>query len=188
MSQQLIAASAAVHPSAEVEAGAHVGDGTRIWQLAHVRTGARIGAGCSLGRNVFVDEGVHVGDRVKVQNNVSVYRGVTLRDEAFVGPGVVFTNDLRPRAVARDWTVVPTVVHQGASLGGGATVVCGVQIGAAAMVAAGAVVTRDVPAHGLVMGNPARLAGWVCHCGAVLSRSDMAPARLECSDCGENPS
>lgn len=185
MSHDLIAPTAQVHPSAEVETGARVGDGTRIWHLAHIRTGARIGADCSLGRNVFVDVDVQLGDRVKVQNNVSVYRGVTLRDEAFVGPGVVFTNDLRPRAVAPEWTVTPTVVHEGASLGGGATVVCGVEVGAAAMVAAGAVVTRSVPPHGLVMGNPARLRGWVCRCGAVVSRSEAAPAELRCSDCAE---
>src|SRR5205823_6987931 len=105
--------------------GALVGTGTRVWHQAHVRTGARVGSGCTLGKNVYVDAGVHIGDRCKVQNNVSVYAGVTLEDDVFVGPSAVFTNDLRPRAVVSEWTVVPTVVRRGASIGANATVVCG---------------------------------------------------------------
>lgn len=144
-----------VHATAEVEAGAEIGAGTAVWHLCHVREGASIGRDCVLGRNVFVDAGVRIGDRCKVQNNVSVYRGVTLEDEVFVGPSVVFTNDRRPSAVG-DWEITPTLVRRGASIGGGAVVVCGVEIGAGALVGAGAVVTRDVPPGAVVVGNPAR--------------------------------
>jgi acetyltransferase-like isoleucine patch superfamily enzyme len=172
-----------VHATAIVEDGAELGPGTRVWHQAHVRSGARIGADVVLGKNVFVDAGVEIGDRSKVQNNVSVYAGVTLEDEVFVGPSAVFTNDLRPRAVGDSWRLVPTVVRRGASLGGGAVVVCGTEIGPWAMVAAGSVVTRSVPAHALVMGNPARVRGWVCRCGEVVSRQQRPPVDLTCPAC-----
>jgi acetyltransferase-like isoleucine patch superfamily enzyme len=172
-----------VHPSAEVEEGASVGHGTRIWRQAHVRSGAVVGDDCNLGKNVFVDQHVRIGNRVKVQNNVSVYEGVTLEDEAFVGPSAVFTNDLRPRAQNPGWTIVPTVVRQGASIGGGATIVCGNEIGEWAMVAAGSVVTRSVAPHQLVAGNPARHLGWVCRCGSVVSRGVEPPAEMTCESC-----
>jgi UDP-2-acetamido-3-amino-2,3-dideoxy-glucuronate N-acetyltransferase len=175
-----------VHPTAEVEDGATIGSGTRIWRQAHVRTGAVIGADCNIGKNVFVDEDVRIGNRVKIQNNVSVYIGVTLEDESFVGPSAVFTNDLRPRAQNPGWQVVPTLVRRGASIGGGATIVCGTEIGEWAMVAAGSVVTRSVAAHQLVMGNPARPKGWVCTCGAVASREAERPADLQCDECRAN--
>jgi UDP-2-acetamido-3-amino-2,3-dideoxy-glucuronate N-acetyltransferase len=177
------AARPSVHATAIVEDGAHLGPGTRVWHQAHVRSGARIGTEVVLGKNVFVDSGVAIGDRSKVQNNVSVYAGVTLEDEVFVGPSAVFTNDLRPRAAGGAWQLVPTVVRRGASLGGGAVVVCGVEIGPWAMVAAGSVVTRSVPAHALVMGNPARVRGWVCRCGEVVSREPQPPADLTCPAC-----
>jgi UDP-2-acetamido-3-amino-2,3-dideoxy-glucuronate N-acetyltransferase len=172
-----------VHPTAEVEAGATVGSGTRIWRQAHVRSGAVVGDDCNLGKNVFVDQHVRIGNRVKIQNNVSVYEGVTLEDEAFVGPSAVFTNDLRPRAQSPAWEIVPTVVRRGASIGGGAVIVCGKEIGEWAMVAAGSVVTRSVAAHQLVAGNPARHLGWVCRCGTVVSREVAAPADLRCDGC-----
>ncbi|MGS2618193.1 acyltransferase [Micromonospora sp. LZ34] len=159
-----------VHPTAEIEDGARVGDGTKVWHLAHIRSSARVGAGCVIGRNVYVDAGVTVGDLVKIQNNVSVYRGVTLEDEVFVGPCVVFTNDLRPRAQNPGWTITPTLVRRGASIGANATLVCGIEVGAYAMVAAGSVVTRDVPPYQLVAGNPARPLGWVNAEGEVVSR------------------
>ncbi|MEH0932630.1 acyltransferase [Micromonospora sp. CPCC 205558] len=164
--------SASVHPTAEVEAGAEIGAGTRIWHLTHVRSTARIGADCTIGRNVFVDAGVTIGDRVKVQNNVSVYHGVTLEDEVFVGPSAVFTNDLNPRAQNPDWKVTPTLVRTGASIGANATIVCGNEIGEFALVAAGAVVTRDVQPYQLVAGNPARHLGWVNRNGEVVARGD----------------
>lgn len=172
-----------MHPTAEVEPDAVVGDGTRVWHQAQIRAGASVGRYCVLGKNVYVDAGARIGDRVKIQNNVSVYRGVELGDEVFVGPSAVFTNDLRPRSGAADWKVVPTLVHRGASIGAGAVIVCGVEIGEHAMVAAGAVVTRPVRAHQLVGGNPARHMGWVCRCGRVVSRGARPPADFGCGEC-----
>lgn len=171
-----------IHETAVVEAGAVVGDATAVWHHSHLRSGAVVGAGTTIGKNVYVDAGVSIGARCKIQNNVSVYAGVTLDDEVFVGPSAVFTNDRVPRAVG-PWTVVPTVVRRGASIGANATIVCGVEIGEHAMVGAGAVVTRSVDAHELVLGNPARHAGWVCACGAVVSREVERPADLRCADC-----
>jgi UDP-2-acetamido-3-amino-2,3-dideoxy-glucuronate N-acetyltransferase len=174
----------AVHPTADVEPGAMIGDGTAIWHYCHIRSGARIGRSCSLGRNVYVDVDVRIGDRVKVQNNVSVYRGVELADDVFVGPVAVFTNDLRPRSHNGEWQVVPTRVARGASICAGAVIVCGVSIGAQSMVAAGAVLTRDVRPHQLVGGNPARHLGWVCECGTVVSRNQQEPERgFLCARC-----
>jgi UDP-2-acetamido-3-amino-2,3-dideoxy-glucuronate N-acetyltransferase len=169
------ATAAFVHPSADVEEGARVGDGTKIWHLAHVRSTARIGAGCVVGRNVYVDADVVVGDLVKIQNNVSVYKGVTIEDEVFVGPCAVFTNDLRPRAQNPSWEITPTLVRRGASIGANATIVCGVEIGPYAMIAAGSVVTKDVAPYQLVAGNPARPRGWVDESGQVVSRDPASP-------------
>lgn len=174
--------TAFVHPSAEIEDGAAIGAGSRVWRRAHVRTGAVIGAGVQLGANVFVDAGVSIGDRVKIQNNVSVYAGVHLDDEAFVGPAAVFTNDLNPRATG-EWQLTPTFVRRGASVGANATIVCGYELGEHCLVAAGAVVTRDVAPHQLVLGNPARPAGWVCRCGRVVSREAERPLNLDCETC-----
>lgn len=167
-----------VHPSADVEEGAQVGQDTKIWHLAHVRGTASIGAGCVVGRNVYVDSHVAIGDLVKIQNNVSVYQGVTIEDEVFVGPCVVFTNDLRPRAQNPQWQITPTVIRRGASLGANATIVCGVEVGSYSMVAAGSVVTKDVAPHQLVAGNPARPIGWVDKQGQVVSRDAERPAVL----------
>lgn len=169
-----------IHPTAIVDDGAAVGDGTKIWHFSHVQAGARIGRRCSLGQNVYVGDGAVIGDGVRVQNNVSVYGGVTVEDGCFLGPSCVFTNDLTPRA---DFPKGPagwrrTVVRRGASIGANATVVCGHEIGAWAMVGAGAVVASDVPPHALMLGVPARRVGWVCECGAVL------PEELECPSCG----
>ncbi|HEY3716642.1 MAG TPA: DapH/DapD/GlmU-related protein [Jatrophihabitantaceae bacterium] len=174
--------TALVHPSAEIEDGAAIGADTHIWRRVHVRTGAVIGAGVQLGANVFVDAGVRIGDRVKIQNNVSVYAGVELEDEAFVGPAAVFTNDLNPRATG-EWQLTPTFVRRGASVGANATIVCGYELGEHCLVAAGAVVTKNVAAHQLVLGNPARPAGWVCRCGQVVSRDAQRPADLVCETC-----
>jgi UDP-2-acetamido-3-amino-2,3-dideoxy-glucuronate N-acetyltransferase len=172
-----------IHPTAVVEPGARVGDGTRVWHRSHVREGARIGADCTIGFSVYVDSGAVIGDRCKVQNHVSVYRGVVLDDDVFVGPAATFTNDRYPRAVAGRWEVVPTRARRGASIGAHATIVCGVELGAWSMVAAGAVVTHDVPAYGLVVGTPARLRAWVCTCGHPLGAAGRArPA--ECDRCG----
>ncbi|OZV80979.1 N-acetyltransferase [Micromonospora echinospora] len=164
-----------VHPSADVEEGARIGDGTKVWHLAHVRSTARIGGGCVIGRNVYVDSNVVIGDLCKVQNNVSVYQGVTLEDEVFVGPCAVFTNDFRPRAQNPDWQITPTVVRRGASIGANATLICGIEVGEYAMIAAGSVVTRDVAPYQLVAGNPARPKGWVNEKGEVVSRDPATP-------------
>ncbi len=171
---------AAAHDTAVIEPGAQIGRDTRVWHHAHVRAGEVIGSGCVLCKNVFVDTGAVVCDRCKIQNNVSVYTGVVLGSDVFVGPSAVFTNDLRPRAAAGEWTVTPTAVHDGASIGANATIVCGTVLGRSAMVAAGAVVTRDVAPHQLVAGNPARHHGWVCECGEVVSRAGERPADLRC--------
>ncbi|MGQ9888935.1 MAG: acyltransferase [Aggregatilineales bacterium] len=177
-----------IHPSADVEAGATIGEDSKIWHLCHIRRDARIGQACVLGRGVFVDAGVHIGSRVKIQNYVSVFHGVTIEDGVFVGPHVCFTNDLLPRAVnpdmslkaADDWVLTETLVKAGAAIGANATIVCGVTIGRWAMVGAGSVVTKDVPDHGLVVGNPARLIGWVCACG---QRKAAQEAAMNCGDC-----
>jgi UDP-2-acetamido-3-amino-2,3-dideoxy-glucuronate N-acetyltransferase len=154
-----------------IDDGASIGVETRIWHFCHVMAGARVGARCVLGQNVFVASGAVVGDGCRVQNNVSIYDGVVLADEVFVGPSAVFTNVRTPRtAVSRKDAFVPTRVGRGATIGANATIVCGVEIGEYALIGAGAVVTRDVPAHALVVGVPGRRAGWACACGEVLPR------------------
>jgi UDP-2-acetamido-3-amino-2,3-dideoxy-glucuronate N-acetyltransferase len=173
---------ALVHATVEVEPGATIGAGTRVWRSAHIRAGATIGRDCNIGANVFIDAHVRVGDRVKIQNNVSVYEGVELADESFVGPAAVFTNDRNPRATG-PWQLVPTYVRGGASVGANATIVCGTELGEHCLVAAGAVVTRSVLPHQLVVGNPARPGGWVCRCGTVVSREPDRPADLDCAVC-----
>ncbi len=178
-----------VHPTANVSKDAVVGDGTQVWHEAQVREGARIGRHCRLGKGVYVDAGVTVGDHCKLQNGATVYRGVTIGDRVFVGPHAVFTNDPYPRAARTDWRthpgedkspeweVVKTVVEDGASIGANATVLCGLTIGENAMVGAGAVVTKDVPRHALVVGNPAKVCGYVCDCGRRLD------AKRRCAHC-----
>lgn len=172
-----------VHSTAIVENGAIIGENSSIWHHSHIRAGARIGSSCVLGKNVFVDSAAVVGDRVKIQNNVSMYNGVTIADDVFVGPSAVFTNDLVPRAFNADWTITNTTVQRGVSIGANATIVCGTTLGEYSMVAAGAVVTRDVQSHQLVAGNPARHLGWVCRCGTVVSRDQACPPSTICSRC-----
>jgi len=176
-----------VHESSYVDDGAVVGTGTRIWHFCHVMAGATIGDGCSLGQNVVVMPRVTLGRNVKVQNNVSLYEGVRCEDDVFLGPSMVFTNVVNPRShVSRKHEYRPTLVKRGASIGANATVVCGNTIGEYAFVGAGAVVTRDVPAYALVVGVPARVAGWVCQCGERLDLPAHPGARTEarCDACG----
>jgi UDP-2-acetamido-3-amino-2,3-dideoxy-glucuronate N-acetyltransferase len=181
--------TARVHPTADVEDDVAVGPGTSIWHRAQVRTGARIGAECIVGRDAFIDERVVIGDRVKIQNAALVYHGVTVEDGVFIGPNAILTNDRFPRAItatgelarADDWTVSPILLRRGCSIGAGAVVVAGIDVGRFATVGAGAVVTRAVPDHALVVGNPARRLGWVCACGARL-RSGDGPAPAEPQD------
>lgn len=157
------------HDSAIIDAGARIGDGTRIWHWAHICGGARIGEQCSLGQNVFVANQVVIGNNVKIQNNVSVYDDVTLEDDVFCGPSMVFTNVVNPRShVPRKNEYLATTVRRGATIGANATIVCGHTIGEYAFIGAGAVVTRDVPAHALMVGTPAKRIGWMCRCGERL--------------------
>ena len=158
------------HPTAVVDEGARVGAGSTIWHFCHVSEGAELGAGCSLGQNVFVAPGAVLGPRCKVQNNVSVYAGVVCAADVFLGPSMVFTNVTNPRAhVNRRGAFAKTPVGRGATIGANATVVCGHAIGDYAMVGAGAVVTKDVLPHALVVGVPAALIGWVSRAGERLS-------------------
>ncbi len=166
------------HATAIIEDGARIGEGTLVWHFSHVRSGAQIGKNCVIGKSVYVDAGVRVGDAVKIQNAVSIYNGVTLEDGVFVGPHVTFTNDKTPRAVDPDmnplgdddWQVSATRVERGASIGAHATILCGLTLSEWCMVAAGAVVTRDIPPFALAVGNPAKLAGIVDKRGNVIHR------------------
>jgi UDP-2-acetamido-3-amino-2,3-dideoxy-glucuronate N-acetyltransferase len=172
-----------VHPTAVVDPGAELGPHTKVWHWTHISRGVRIGRNCVFGQNVFVAEGVTVGDGCKVQNNVSLYKGVRLEQDVFCGPSCVFTNVLDPRAfIEKKSEFRDTVVRRGASIGANATVVCGHTLGEFCLVAAGAVVTKDVPAHALVAGVPARVVGWVCRCGARLV---FQGSRATCRGCGD---
>jgi UDP-2-acetamido-3-amino-2,3-dideoxy-glucuronate N-acetyltransferase len=171
------------HSSAFVDEPCEIGSGTKIWHFSHVMQNCRIGHGCSLGQNVNVASGVVIGDNVKIQNNVSLYSGVELERDVFCGPSMVFTNVITPRShVNRKSEYQRTLVKRGATLGANSTIVCGVTVGRYAFVGAGAVVTRDVPDHALMVGVPARQVGWVCDCGVRLNGSDES---LRCRVCGE---
>jgi UDP-2-acetamido-3-amino-2,3-dideoxy-glucuronate N-acetyltransferase len=160
-----------IHDTAIVDAGAEIGDGTRIWHWTHITKSAKIGKHCSIGQNVYVGA-VTIGDNVKIQNNVSVYDGVFLEDFVFCGPSMVFTNVVNPRShVVRKHEYRQTIVCKGATIGANATVICGNRIGSFAMIAAGAVVTRAVPDYALMIGAPARRKGWICKCGVTLPAS-----------------
>lgn len=171
-----------VHESSYIDDDVVIGDGTKIWHFCHVQSGAVIGKDCSLGQNVNISNRVKIGDRVKIQNNVSVYEGVELEDGVFCGPSCVFTNDLTPRAEFPKGheNYKKTIVRHGASIGANATVVCGHEVGEYAMIAAGAVVTKDVPPHALMAGVPAARIGWVCRCGNILNEE------LKCPVCGQS--
>lgn len=169
------------HPSACVDEGAEIGEGTKIWHFCHVSGGCSLGRSCTVGQNVFIAPGVKVGDFCKIQNNVSLYEGVELGNYVFCGPSMVFTNVQRPRCrypQRGSEFYARTPVGDGASIGANATIVCGHRVGRNAFVAAGSVVTKDVPDHAIVMGSPARQRGWACECGEKLDE------RLACPKCG----
>ncbi len=170
-----------VHESSYIDKNVKIGQGTKIWHFCHIQSGVVIGKNCSLGQNVNISNNVKIGNRVKIQNNVSVYEGVELEDEVFCGPSCVFTNDLTPRAGYPKGRkhYKKTLVKKGATIGANATIVCGHNLGEWCMVAAGAVVTKDVPAHALMAGIPARQIGWVCECGQRLEQE------LFCLNCGK---
>ena len=183
-----------VHPTADVSDEAEIGPGTRIWRQVQVREGAVIGSECILGNGAYVDLNVRIGDRCKLQNGVFVFHGFNLEDSVFLGPGVMLLNDKNPRAINpdgslksdSDWTVSEAVVRRGAAVGGGVVVLPGVSIGRFAMVGAGAVVTREVPDHAIVFGNPARLKGFACACGRQLKPLEREPdgMLMHCPGCG----
>jgi len=171
-----------VHPTAIVDDGAQIGDGSRVWHWVHVCASARIGRNCSLGQNVFVGNDVVIGNNVKIQNNVSVYDAVHLEDDVFCGPSMVFTNVYNPRsAITRKNEYRKTLVRRGATLGANCTIVCGCTIGENAFIGAGAVVNKDVPAYALMLGVPARRKGWMCRCGIQLTGKGQVSC--ECGAC-----
>jgi UDP-2-acetamido-3-amino-2,3-dideoxy-glucuronate N-acetyltransferase len=180
-----------IHPTADVSPGAHIGRGTRVWHEAQIREGASLGESCIVGKGAYIDAHVVIGNRVKIQNRASVYHGTTIEDGVFIGPHVVFTNDRVPRAVTPegelkrddDWDVGEIRVHYGASIGAGSIILPGLSIGTFALVGAGSVVTRNVPPHGIVIGNPARLVGHACHCGQKL---EISGTLATCPSCGRH--
>ena len=161
-----------IHPSAEVDKRADIGPGSKVWNNVQIREGAKIGEKCILSKDVYIDTGVVLGNRCKVQNGVSVYNGVTIEDDVFIGPHATLTNDKVPRAFNSEWMITPTLIKVGSSIGANATIVCGITIGSYAMVAAGSVVTKSIPGHALVMGNPAKIVGYVCRCGNRLNNKN----------------
>jgi acetyltransferase-like isoleucine patch superfamily enzyme len=185
-----------IHPTAEVSDQAKIGEGTGIWHQAQVREDVSIGENCIIGKGVYVDAGVTIGNNVKIQNYVSVYHGLTIENGVFVGPHVCFTNDMRPRAVnpdlslkaADDWVLSETIIKHGAALGANSTIRCGITVGEWAMVGSGSVVTKDVPAHGLVYGNPAQLHGFVCACGEITAQESQNDQTVtaKCPKCGRS--
>jgi UDP-2-acetamido-3-amino-2,3-dideoxy-glucuronate N-acetyltransferase len=168
-----------VHESSYVDEGAYIGIGSKIWHFSHIHTGAHVGEKCTIGQNVNIGNNVKIGNSVKIQNNVSIYEGVELEDYVFCGPSCVFTNDLSPRSKYPKGPVgyKKTLIKYGASIGANATIICGNILGKWAMIAAGAVVTKDVPNYALMAGIPARQIGWVCECGTPLKQS------LRCKEC-----
>lgn len=158
-----------IHPSSIIDNGAEIGSGTRVWHFSHLMPSCKVGENCIIGQNVFIDNNVVIGNAVKIQNNVSVYNGVVIEDEVFIGPSVVFTNISNPRSfIERKQEFKNTIVKKGATIGANATLVCGIEIGEYAMIGAAAVISKDVPAYALMIGNPAKQSGWVSKAGYTL--------------------
>jgi acetyltransferase-like isoleucine patch superfamily enzyme len=175
-----------IHPTAEVSGGAKLGRDVKVWHYVQIREGAVIGSGSSFGKGVYIDKNVKIGKNVKVQNRATIYDGVAIEDDAFIGPHVVFTNDPTPRAFG-EWKIEKTLVRKGASVGANSTILCGVTLGEYCMVGAGSVVTKDVPPHALVYGNPARVRGFVCFCGEKLEKAEAGKnfVVMSCRKCGK---
>ncbi len=170
-----------VHESSYIDNGAKIGEGTHIWHFSHVMGNSVIGTNCNIGQNVFIGSDVCLGNGVKIQNNVSLYTGVICEDDVFLGPSMVFTNVINPRAfIERKTEFRPTLIKKGASIGANATVVCGYTIGSYAFIGAGSVVARNVPDYALIYGNPAQIKGWVCKCGVKLKFDNN---QAECAEC-----
>ena len=173
-----------IHESAYVDEPCEIGPGTKIWHFTHVMPNCRLGRNCNLGQNVVVSPDVTLGDNVKVQNNVSIYTGVVLEDDVFCGPSMVFTNVINPRSeIVRRGEYQRTVIRKGATMGANCTIVCGIEIGRYAFIAAGAVVPKDVPPYALLVGVPAKRIGWACRCGSTLPKAN-ADGLIACLACG----
>ncbi len=173
-----------VHESSYIDEPCDIGEGTKIWHFSHIMSNCKIGNNCNIGQNVVISPDVVLGNNVKIQNNVSVYTGVICEDDVFLGPSMVFTNVINPRShVNRKSEYMKTLVKKGASIGANSTIVCGHTIGRYAFIGAGSVVTKDIPDFALVVGNPARIRGWVCKCGRKLNFSNT---ETECNVCGEH--
>lgn len=175
------------HETACIDEGAEIGAGTKIWHFSHIMPGSKIGKNCNLGQNVVVSPRCRIGDNVKIQNNVSIYTGVILEDDVFCGPSMVFTNVINPRShIERKSEYQDILVKKGATIGANATILCGHTLGRFCFIGAGAVVTKDVPDYGLVVGNPGRLKGYVCYCGDKLEMdvSDQDVDSCDCRSCG----
>lgn len=158
-----------IHPSSIIDHGAQIGKGTNVWHFCHLMPDSKLGENCTIGQNVFIDNNTVIGNGVKIQNNVSVYNGVILEDNVFIGPSVVFTNVINPRSfIERKNEFKKTIIRKGASIGANATILCGVEIGSYAMIGAGTVVTKTVPAYAIITGNPGQQKGWVSEAGATL--------------------
>ena len=170
-----------VHESSYIDAPCEIGEGTKVWHFSHIMKHSKVGRNCNIGQNVFISSGVIMGNNVKIQNNVSVYAGVICEDDVFLGPSCVFTNVINPRSfIERKAEYKQTIVKKGATIGANATIVCGHNVGRYALIGAGAVVTKDVPDYALVVGNPARIMGYVCECGSRLEKSEN---KYKCGIC-----
>jgi UDP-2-acetamido-3-amino-2,3-dideoxy-glucuronate N-acetyltransferase len=172
-----------VHPTAVVDEPAEIGEGTKIWHFTHIMSGARIGKNCIIGQNVFISSGAILGNNIKIQNNVSIYDGVILEDNVFCGPSMVFTNVFNPRSfISRRKEIRKTLIKRGATIGANATIICGNTIGQYAFIGACSIVTKDVPDHALIYGNPAKVKGWVCQCAVEIR---FRSGKAVCQACGK---
>jgi acetyltransferase-like isoleucine patch superfamily enzyme len=174
-----------VHPTAIIEKNVNLGEGTKVWHYVHIMKQARIGKNCVIGDYVHIGKEVQIGNFVKIENRATIYQGVTVEDQVFIGPHVVFTNDLLPRSSNKDWRISKTIIKKGSSIGAGSVIVCGITIGQYSLVGVGSVVTKNVPSHALVYGNPARIRAFVCECGQKLDEIEKKKnfIFMKCESC-----